>query len=110
MKKQLLLFLFLTTGCSILIDVEFPKKNIKKCEKACKAYEIFEDNSFTSSESDSLWVIYKNRKTEDPYCVCLRLCMDSDLICGTADLETKEFAYPTIGDPKAYLKTQPEEN
>ena len=36
--------------------------------------------------------------------------MESDLICGTADLETKEFTYPTIGNPKAYLETDLDKN
>jgi hypothetical protein len=109
MRKTLLLSILFFIACAINIK-DLSKKSIRKCEKECKPYEIFEDNSFTSEATDSLWLIYKNRKTEDPYCTCLRLCMQSDLICGTADLETKEFTYPTIGSPKSYLETDPNEN
>ena len=107
MKKILPLFL-LFISCAFNLK-EYPKINIKKCEKECAPYEVFRDNSFTSEATDSLWLIYKNRKTEDPHCTCLRLCMETDLICGTADLDTKEFTYPTIGSPKLYLETAPNE-
>ena len=61
MKKILPLFL-LFISCAFNLK-EYPKKNIKKCEKECAPYEIFRDNSFTSEATDSLWLIYKNRKT-----------------------------------------------
>lgn len=56
--------LILFAGCSVNLDIEFPKPKVESCEKDCEIYRTFQEQ-YAGYEDD-----------KDPYCVCMDDCMD----------------------------------
>ena len=59
-----LLFIF---GCSVNLDIRFPKPKEESCEKDCEIYLTFQGQ----------WFEWEDRPhNKDPYCTCMDDCMD----------------------------------
>jgi len=114
--KKLLLAIVLIVGCAVKLDIEYPKKKnsdelreLNACYEECEPYDRFSSwNEVYNPLRDSLKHIYSKMQTDDPHCMCLRYCMQTDSICGAVyqyidengdwQLDFEKQAYPTIGD------------
>ena len=81
--KYLLPMLFIF-GCSINMDVRFPKPNEDSCKTDCEKYSYYTSMSiFTASDGDGpceatgrAEILWKDNKNS--YCICMDDCMGDD--------------------------------
>ena len=72
--KKLLLIALLIVGCAVKLETYDDLE--KMCQRKCEQYEGADASTITDDEGKII---------QDPYCACLRWCMDSDTVCISAE-------------------------